>query len=83
MLAMAAEPLVQLFERRGHSRSRAVGISFGLAVLAVVGFAYLLVTPFVHESRHLVDDADFAGLDPAADAATFGCVMSRKTAQER
>jgi predicted PurR-regulated permease PerM len=54
---VGAEPLVQLFERRGLSRSRAVGVSFGLAALVTVGFAYLLVTPLVHESRHFAHDA--------------------------
>jgi predicted PurR-regulated permease PerM len=56
VLAMAAEPLVQILERRGLRRGSAVGISFTLLVLAFALFAYLLVTPLVHETRRLVAD---------------------------
>jgi predicted PurR-regulated permease PerM len=59
MLAMALEPFVQLLERRGLRRGRAVGITFGLAVLAAAGFAYLLIPPLVDEvtsfSHHAPD----------------------------
>jgi predicted PurR-regulated permease PerM len=56
VLAMAAEPLVQTFERRGLRRGSAVGLSFTLLVLAFAVFAYLLVTPLVHETRRLIAD---------------------------
>jgi predicted PurR-regulated permease PerM len=55
VLAMAAEPLVRAFERRGLRRSVAVGISFVLVSLTLVGVAYLLVTPLVEEVRRLVE----------------------------
>jgi predicted PurR-regulated permease PerM len=51
VLAMALEPFVQLLERRGTGRGRAVGITFVVALLAVAAFIYLLVPPLVHEVR--------------------------------
>jgi predicted PurR-regulated permease PerM len=57
VLAMAAEPLVQSFERRGLRRSRAVGVSFALVALALMGFAFLLLAPLIDETRRLVQDA--------------------------
>jgi predicted PurR-regulated permease PerM len=54
VLAMAAEPLVQVFEGRGFRRGTAVGISFGIAAVAALAFAYLLVAPLAHETRHFV-----------------------------
>jgi predicted PurR-regulated permease PerM len=56
VLAMAAEPLVAAFERRGLRRGSAVGISFALFALAIVAFAYLLLTPLITETRRFVDD---------------------------
>ena len=59
VLAMALEPFVQLLERRGVGRGRAVGITFALAALAVGGFGYLLIPPLVDElasfGRHAPD----------------------------
>jgi predicted PurR-regulated permease PerM len=57
VLAMAAEPLVQALQRRGLRRGSAVGLSFGLLVLVLAGFAYLLFAPLVDELRQLVHDA--------------------------
>jgi predicted PurR-regulated permease PerM len=57
VLAMAIEPVVDVFERRGLRRGAAVGVSFGLVALALLAFAYFLVTPLVDETRRLVDDA--------------------------
>jgi predicted PurR-regulated permease PerM len=55
VLAMAAEPLVRTFERRGLRRGAAVGISFLLVSLSLVGVAYFVVAPLVDEARRLVD----------------------------
>jgi predicted PurR-regulated permease PerM len=57
VLAMAAEPLVRAFERRGLPRGRAVGISFALVAIVVFAFGYLLVKPLVDESQRFVHDA--------------------------
>jgi predicted PurR-regulated permease PerM len=54
VLAMALEPLVQTLERRGLRRGTAVGITFALATLFVVGFAYLLIPPLVDEVTRFV-----------------------------
>ena len=54
VLAMAAEPLVQVFEGRGLKRGTAVGISFAIGTVVALVFAYLLVAPLVHETRHFV-----------------------------
>ena len=57
VLAMAAEPLVQAFERRGLSRGQAVGISFGLLVAALVAFGYILLAPLVDQSTRFIHNA--------------------------
>ena len=57
VLAMAAEPVVQAFERRGLSRGKAVGISFGLLVVALVAFGYILLAPLVDESTRFIHDS--------------------------
>jgi predicted PurR-regulated permease PerM len=57
VLAMAIEPVVDVFERRGLRRGAAVGVSFGVVALALLAFAYLLLMPLVDETRRLVDDA--------------------------
>src|SRR5262245_8621435 len=57
VLAMAAEPLVQAFQRRGLSRGKAVGISFGLLVAALVAFGYVLLAPLVDQSTRFIQNA--------------------------
>jgi predicted PurR-regulated permease PerM len=56
VLAMALEPLVQVFERRRLSRGAAVGVSFSLVAVALVCFAYLLFQPLVSELNRFADD---------------------------
>jgi predicted PurR-regulated permease PerM len=56
VLAMALEPLVQLFERRGARRGWAVAITFSLAVVTISVFAWLLVPPLVTETTHLAKE---------------------------
>src|SRR6185312_3847204 len=57
VLAMALEPLIKLFERRGLRRGAAVGVTFSLAVLTVTLFAWLLIPPLVTETTHFIQDA--------------------------
>jgi predicted PurR-regulated permease PerM len=57
VLALALEPIVKGFERRGLGRGAAAGLTFALAALGLIVFAYLLVAPLVDETRRLVDDA--------------------------
>jgi predicted PurR-regulated permease PerM len=59
ILAMAIEPLVQALQRRGLSRGGAVSLTFLLALLAMITFAYALFPPLVEEvtsfTQHLPD----------------------------
>ncbi|HEU5211307.1 MAG TPA: AI-2E family transporter [Gaiellaceae bacterium] len=57
VLAMAAEPFVQAFERRGLSRGAAIGVTVAGFALALVLFLYLLFDPLVHETTRLVHDS--------------------------
>jgi predicted PurR-regulated permease PerM len=56
VLAMALEPLVGLFERRGVRRGGAVGITFALVAAALLVFAYLLFEPLVTELNRFAND---------------------------
>jgi predicted PurR-regulated permease PerM len=56
VLAMALEPLVQVFERRRLGRGAAVGISFALVAVALIVFAYLLFEPLVTELQRFAKD---------------------------
>src|SRR5262245_60316652 len=57
VLAMAAEPLVRAFERRGLKRGAAVGISFGILLAALLAFGYVLLSPLVDQSTRLFHNA--------------------------
>ena len=54
-LAMALNPAVDLFVRRGRRRGTAVAIVFTLALIAIAGLAYLLIPPLVGQVRDFVD----------------------------
>jgi predicted PurR-regulated permease PerM len=56
VLAMALEPLVESFERRGVRRGGAVGITFTLVAAALLAFAYLLFQPLVRELEGFAND---------------------------
>jgi predicted PurR-regulated permease PerM len=56
VLAMAAEPLVRLLERR-LGRNAAVGVTFAVVASLLIGFAYVLVAPILERTRQLVHDA--------------------------
>jgi predicted PurR-regulated permease PerM len=56
VLAMAIEPLVRGFERRGLARGHAVGITFLLAVLGALAFGYFLLPPLAKEVVRFVRD---------------------------
>jgi len=57
VLAMAAEPLIKAFERRGRSRTTAVLLSFAIIAFALVGLAYLLLAPVIDQTRNLIHDS--------------------------
>ena len=56
VLAMALEPLVESFERRGLRRGAAVGVTFALVVAALLAFAYLLFQPLVTELNQFANN---------------------------
>jgi predicted PurR-regulated permease PerM len=55
-LALALNPAVEAFERRGMRRGWASGLVFFLALLAFAGLGYLLVPPLVDQVRQFIDD---------------------------
>jgi predicted PurR-regulated permease PerM len=56
VLAMALEPLVNVFQQRGLGRGASVGIAFALVTLTLVAFAYLLFEPLVTELNGFAKD---------------------------
>ena len=54
-LAMALNPAVDFFVRRGRRRGTAVAIVFTLALIAIAGLAYLLIPPLVRQIQEFVD----------------------------
>jgi predicted PurR-regulated permease PerM len=54
-LALALNPAVEFFERRGLKRGWASAVVFFLALLAFVGLGFLLVPPLVDQVRQFVD----------------------------
>lgn len=54
-LAMALDPAVQFFVRRGLRRSYAALVVFVIAVIAVVGIGYLLIPPLVEQITDFVE----------------------------
>ncbi len=54
-LAIALDPAVRFFERRGLRRGLASGIVFVLALLAAAGLAVLFLPPLVREIREFVE----------------------------
>jgi predicted PurR-regulated permease PerM len=54
VLAMALEPLVQVFQRRGLARSHAVGLTYGLAAVAVVVFGLIALPPLVDGLKNFI-----------------------------
>jgi predicted PurR-regulated permease PerM len=77
VLAMAAEPLVQLLERRGLSRGAAVGTSFALLLAVLAALAYLLLRPLVDETTRLVHDSPRLLDDLSHGRGQFGFLESR------
>jgi predicted PurR-regulated permease PerM len=83
VLAMAAEPLVQALQRRGLRRGTAVGASFTLVAVALIVFAYLALSPLVHETRQLVNDAPSLLEDLTHGRGHLGFLEERFHAVER
>jgi predicted PurR-regulated permease PerM len=83
VLAMAAEPVVERFERRGLRRGSAVGITFGLLALALAAFAYLLLTPLVNDTRQFIHAAPQLLQDLTRGSGRLGFLEQRFHVVER
>jgi predicted PurR-regulated permease PerM len=83
VLAMAAEPLVQVFERRGLRRGAAVGISFAIAAVTLAAFAYLLLAPIAHETQHFIHDEPRVLQELEQGQGQFGFLEERFHVVER
>jgi predicted PurR-regulated permease PerM len=56
-LAMALNPAVAFFEKRGMRRGAAAGLVMLLALLAIAGIGFILIPPLVDNVREFVDAA--------------------------
>jgi predicted PurR-regulated permease PerM len=83
VLAMAMEPPVQGLERRGLSRSRAVGVTFILAVVVVAAFAYLLLQPLANGLATFVGDVPRLLQEITQGQGPFGFLETRFHIVER
>jgi predicted PurR-regulated permease PerM len=54
-LALALNPAVEFFERRGLRRSLASAVVFFLALLSFVGLGFLVIPPLVDQVRQFID----------------------------
>ena len=71
-LALALNPAVEFFERRGLRRGYATGIVFVLAVGVIAGLGFLLVPPLVDQVRSFVDYVPKVVDDVTAGRGPFG-----------
>jgi predicted PurR-regulated permease PerM len=71
-LALALDPAVEVFERRGLRRGYATGIVFVLAVGVIAGLGFLLVPPLVDQVRSFVDYVPKVIDDVTAGRGPFG-----------
>ncbi|MBV9852739.1 MAG: AI-2E family transporter [Armatimonadetes bacterium] len=55
MLALLLDPLADKLERRGLKRMGAVGIVFGIFLLLLVGFGYIVIPALIDEAGKLKD----------------------------
>jgi predicted PurR-regulated permease PerM len=75
-LALALDPAVEFFERRGLRRGYATGIVFVLAVGLIAGLGFLLVPPLVDQVRSFVDYVPQVIDDVTAGRGPFGFLQT-------
>ena len=75
-LALALDPAVEFFERRGLRRGYAAGIVFVLAIGLIAGLGFLLVPPLVDQVRSFVDDVPDVIDDVTAGRGPFGFLQN-------
>jgi len=71
-LALALDPAVDFFERRGLRRGYATGIVFVLTIAVIAGLGFLLVPPLVDQVRSFVDYVPKVIDDVTAGRGPFG-----------
>ncbi|HEY6221624.1 MAG TPA: AI-2E family transporter, partial [Candidatus Eisenbacteria bacterium] len=76
-LAMALQPCVRTLERRGLSRSRAVSITFVLALAAAAAIGFMLLPPLAEELVKFVRDIPNLLADLTRGQGPLGFLESR------
>src|SRR6266545_1193285 len=75
-LALALDPAMEFFERRGLRRGYATGIVFVLAIGVIAGLGFLLVPPLVDQVRSFVDYVPQVIDDVTAGRGPFGFLQT-------
>jgi len=75
-LALALDPAVEFFQRRGLRRGYATGIVFVLAIGVIAGLGFVLVPPLVDQVRSLVDYAPKIVEDVTAGRGPLGFLQT-------
>jgi predicted PurR-regulated permease PerM len=75
-LALALDPAVEFFARRGLRRGYATGIVFILAIGLIAGLGFLLVPPLVDQVRSFVDYVPKVIDDVTAGRGPFGFLQT-------
>jgi predicted PurR-regulated permease PerM len=76
-LALALNPAVEFFERRGLRRGYSAAIVFILAIGAIAGLGFLLVPPLVDQVRNFVDYVPKIVEDVTAGRGPLGFLQTK------
>ncbi len=76
-LALALNPAVEFFERRGLRRGYSTGLVVVLALAVIVGLGFLLIPPLVDQVRSFIDYVPQVVDDLTAGRGPFGFLQTR------
>jgi len=76
-LALALNPAVEFFERRGLRRGYSAGLVAVLALAAIVGLGFLLIPPLIDQVRSFVDYVPQVVDDLTAGRGPFGFLQTK------